>query len=298
MKVLIYGAGVIGSLYAVLFSEAGADVTIYARSGRLEYLRQNGLLYKKDGQIKKAEVRVISEVDADELYDFILLSVRENQLRKALSELKTQKSPTIVTMVNTIEPYSELEKYCGEGRLLPAFPGAGGGFEDGVLDAGLTPRIVQPTTFGEIGGAKTERAKQLARLFKKSGVPYQIVKDMHDWQLSHLGMVVPIADAYYASDCPEKVYLDKKIMRETGAAIKQNFKWLAKRKRLSPAKFYLVTAAPVGLIGLILKYVYKSDFGYRFMYCHAIKAPDEMAQLHREFYGYIKENSQKSKVSA
>mgnify|MGYP007081670341 CR=1 FL=1 len=28
---------------------------------------------------------------------------------------------------------------------------------------------------------------------------------MHLWQLCHLAMVVPIADAYYESDDPEKV---------------------------------------------------------------------------------------------
>ena len=27
---------------------------------------------------------------------------------------------------------------------------------------------------------------------------------MHMWQLCHLAMVVPIADAYYEADCPEK----------------------------------------------------------------------------------------------
>lgn len=35
MRVLIYGAGVIGSLYAVLLAEAGINVTVYARGKRL-----------------------------------------------------------------------------------------------------------------------------------------------------------------------------------------------------------------------------------------------------------------------
>ena len=35
MRILIYGAGVIGSLYAALLSEAGEDVTIYARGSSL-----------------------------------------------------------------------------------------------------------------------------------------------------------------------------------------------------------------------------------------------------------------------
>ena len=37
MRILIYGAGVIGSLYAVLFAETGYDTSIYARGKRLEY---------------------------------------------------------------------------------------------------------------------------------------------------------------------------------------------------------------------------------------------------------------------
>lgn len=41
MKLLIYGAGVIGCLYAALFSNAGYDTTIFARGKRLETLRKN-----------------------------------------------------------------------------------------------------------------------------------------------------------------------------------------------------------------------------------------------------------------
>lgn len=45
---MIYGAGVIGSLYAVLFAETGYDTSIYARGKRLEFLKKNRLLYKKN----------------------------------------------------------------------------------------------------------------------------------------------------------------------------------------------------------------------------------------------------------
>ena len=51
MRILIYGAGVIGSLYAALLAKAGYDISIYARGKRLEVLKNNGLLYKKDQSI-------------------------------------------------------------------------------------------------------------------------------------------------------------------------------------------------------------------------------------------------------
>ena len=92
MRILIYGAGVIGSLYAVLFAEAGYDTRIYARGKRLDFLKKNGLLYKKNQKIRRAEATILGELSDNDAYDFILLTVRENQLYKALAELKNNKS--------------------------------------------------------------------------------------------------------------------------------------------------------------------------------------------------------------
>lgn len=122
MRLLIYGAGVIGCLYAALFSIAGYDVTLYARGKRLD------------------------------------------QVHTALKELSLNIGPNIITMVNTLEPYSNWEELCGKGRIIPAFPGAGGSFDNGILKAALTPRIVQPTTFSEIDGSKTKCLLKLAEL--------------------------------------------------------------------------------------------------------------------------------------
>ena len=56
MRIMIYGAGVIGSLYVSLFAEAGYDTSIYARGKRLEVLRNNGLQYKKNQEINPKEL--------------------------------------------------------------------------------------------------------------------------------------------------------------------------------------------------------------------------------------------------
>ena len=190
MRILIYGAGVIGSLYAVLFAETGYDTSIYARGKRLEALRNNGLQYKKNQEVIKAEVRILGELPNDDIYDFVLLTVRENQLYEALTELKNNKSNTIVTMINSLDSYNKWEDIVGKGRILPAFPGAGGSInDDGILDASLTPRIIQPTTFAEISGNKSERTKQFSEILRHAHIPYQKVTDMHLWQLCHLAMV-------------------------------------------------------------------------------------------------------------
>ena len=74
----------------------------------------------------------------NDAYDFILLTVRGNQLYEALAELKNNKSNTIVTMVNSLDSYKRWEDIVGIGRILSAFPGAGGSInDDGILDAAL-----------------------------------------------------------------------------------------------------------------------------------------------------------------
>ncbi len=129
-------------------------------------------------------------------------------------------------MVNSIDNYEKWESIVGKGKILPAFPGAGGSITNNILDASLTPRIIQPTTFSEITGKKTNRTQRLSQIFKHSCIPFQQVNDMHIWQLCHIGMVVPLANAYYQTEHPESVGQDKVIMKKIARELKDNFKIL------------------------------------------------------------------------
>ena len=256
----------------------------------LSFLKKNGLLYKKNQNIRRAEATILGELSDNDAYDFILLTVRENQLYEALAELKNNKSNIIVTMVNSLDSYKKWEDIVGKGRILPAFPGAGGSINnDGILDAALTPRMIQPTTFAEISGNKSERTKQFSEILRHAHIPYQKVTDMHLWQLCHLAMVVPIADAYYESDDPEKVGKEWKIMRKTAERLKRNFNFLRKQKgKLSPWKMNIFRFLPLSFLTIMLAVTFGSSFGDKFMYQHAMKAPDEMRELHKQFYAYMK----------
>ncbi len=286
MRILFFGAGVIGCLYGALLAEAGYDVSVYARGRRLESLSRDGLIVKRKGEIRKVPIQVLSAIEPEDRYDLVFLTVRENQLHAALEELRQNDSPTIVTMVNSLETYDQWEAICGEGRIIPAFPGAGGGFDGNVLDAALTPRFIQPTTVGKTDG----RERELARILRRAKIPYQIVPDMYAWQLCHLAMVVPIADAYYEAADPENAGRDAALMRKTAKQIRDNLSEIAARRiRLSPGKMQVFRLLPVPLVGWILGLVFESSFGDRFMYRHSMKAPDEMLKLHEQFYRWLEQ---------
>ena len=91
MRILIYGAGVIGSFYASRFAKAGLDVTVLARGQRLKELQGHGLWYRGKTRTHKVEVKTISELKPNDRYQFIFLTVRENQVEEALEDLKNGK---------------------------------------------------------------------------------------------------------------------------------------------------------------------------------------------------------------
>ena len=75
-----------------------------------------------------------------------------------------------------MDSYKKWEDIVGKGRILPAFPGAGGSINnDGILDAALTPMMIQPTTFAEISGNKSEKTKQFSKILRHAHIPYQKV---------------------------------------------------------------------------------------------------------------------------
>lgn len=62
---------------------------------------------RKNNIIKKVDIKIIDHLQDNDIYDFIFLTVRENQLYQALKELKSNKSKTIITMVNTLDNYEK-----------------------------------------------------------------------------------------------------------------------------------------------------------------------------------------------
>jgi 2-dehydropantoate 2-reductase len=108
-------------------------------------------------------------------------------------------------------------------------------------------------------------------------------------------MVVPIADAYYEAENPQKAGRELQVMIKTAKRLKRNFRFLkGYLGKLSPHKMNMFLFIPEPILALGLSFIFRSSFGEKFMYEHSIKAPDEMRRLHRQFYTYL---HKKSKVN-
>lgn len=210
-RILIFGAGVIGSIYAIKFIEAGMDVTMFARSNRFKTLKENGLKYNDKGVVKSIKVNVLDTLENDDVYDFIFVTVRYDQAESALLALKENQSKNIVTMTNNSIGFSSWLDIVGD-RLLPGFPGAGGQIKDGILYARIPPKVLFATMFGEISGLETERVKNLAELFITAKLPYTINKDMKSFLITHSVSDIALLGS---------LYFDNKIIDEETATTRK-----------------------------------------------------------------------------
>ncbi|MCT8975130.1 NAD(P)-binding domain-containing protein [Clostridium sp. CX1] len=193
-RILIFGAGVVGSIYALRFAQSGLDVTLLARGKRLEELKKNRLRYNDNGTIKHISIKTIEKLEDNDIYDFIFVPVRYDQAESALTAIKSNNSKTIITLTNTMGYDSWLE-IVGD-RLLPGFPGAGGDMKDGILYAQFGSEKHQGTIFGEINGQITERVKELAQIFRASNLHYEIQENIKAFHISHTATAIVIKHFY------------------------------------------------------------------------------------------------------
>lgn len=288
MKILIYGAGVIGSIFAGKLAASGHDVTVLARGNRAEEIRKNGITLLVPG--KKEEtlaVKVSDNLAADDLYDYIIVTMQRTQIDSVLPILADNQSMNIVFVVNTAGGYEKWAQAVGRERLMLGFPSAGGERANGkvsyFIGKGMM-RLFQTTTFGDYTGRKTDRVRLLIKAFKRAGIPSVFCADMDAWQKTHVAMVTSIASALYRFDCNNyrlaKSFADVKLMMK---GIKEGFLVLNKLGySTTPFKLWYLKL-PVWMTGSIFKMIMGTKLAEITMAKHCIAAKQELLFLQAEF---------------
>ena len=282
MNILVFGAGVLGSLYAARLQEAGHDVSVLARGQRLADIQRYGLVLEdvRTGRQTTTSVRVVAEVPPNEAYDLVLVLIRKNQLANALPTLKQIYSPTLLFMLNNAEGPALLIRELDPLRVLLGFPGAGGTLENHLVRYVLIPQ--QRTTLGELSGQRTARTAALVQLFERAGFPAESSRAMDAWLKTHAVFVTAISGAFYQAgadlrrlaDSPSGVPLLVRAVREGFRVLR------ARGVQVVPFKLrilfnWLPAAVPVAY----WRRYFRSPMGEYAFARHSRAAGDELKQL-------------------
>lgn len=185
MDILVYGAGVVGSVYAARLQEAGNNVSLLARGQRAASLRTHGIQLEDvaRGRRTTTRVSVVEELAPIDKYDVVLVTVRFDHLHSVLPILaNNHQIPTILFLLNNPAGMRQFEQLDPQ-RVVPGFPAVGGAREGDVVRY-MAPRQV-PMMLGEADGRVTPRLRQLEAIFKQAGFSVKLSPDMQAWLQTH-----------------------------------------------------------------------------------------------------------------
>ncbi|WP_047982391.1 ketopantoate reductase family protein [Ornithinibacillus contaminans] len=182
MKLLILGAGAMGSLFAGKLKQNGVDVTIYNRSNNhVEKIQSDGLkIIDKEGVGSTVQLPVLTDpVQVVDTYDLILVFVKtfatENVLDKVLPYI-TKETP-ILTLQNGIGNMEKISKLAPEHEVLVGGTWAGAS----VAEPGTILHRAWGSTF--IGAPlanerKNDLLMKIASTFTKSGLETEVAANV------------------------------------------------------------------------------------------------------------------------
>lgn len=282
MKILVLGAGVIGSVYASKLLEAGHELVLLARGRRLTDLQASGLILEdaESGQRTVQPVTAVGALGADDRYDLVLVPVRSEQLSSTLPVLTGMKDGSDVLFFgNTAGLQAQLVEQLRD-RALFGFPAAGGVREGPVIRYVLIGQ--QQTMLGQATGETTRRTTHLRTVLQGAGFPTTITANMEGWLLGHAAFVVPIAFALYRFDTDaSRLAADRDTLRLMVRATRQAFQALRGSGNVEvPANLRtLYLRLPAAFAVTYWRRVLAGPRGELWFAAHTRAAPEEMRAL-------------------
>ena len=291
-RILVIGAGVNGSICAVGLQKAGVDVRVLARGKRCEDIREKGIIIEDVLQNTRSvtKVPVIDFLNPEDLYDYILVVVRKNQVSDLLPILACNRTPNIVFMVNNPSGPDEWIQALGKERVLMGFVFGAGRREGNVIRGMSTVNYfagrLWPTPFGEVDGSITPRLKRLVEILRSAGFPVLVSTRISDYLATHAALVavlgVFIMKRGYDRESLARYstadfYLLVDAMRDALDVLYVN------KIHITPANTAVVKYIPRRILTSAIRAALPSRFMEVGGLYHLSQAPDEIMQLAEEF---------------
>jgi len=286
LKIVILGAGVQGTVFAVRLALAGHHVTLVSRPVRATELRHTGATIQdaETSRIYTQVLPVLESLPPDFPADICLVTVRREQIETVLPGLAEAVAIPRVVFLGNHAYYSGKLLALGSSRTVLAFPGIAG-----YRDAAMIRYVDIPQQHTAV----QERAQDVASLFRGAGFRVDPVRDMEAWLQRHAVFITAIAGALYESDCDARLLAqNSEAVRRLIVGVREG--WAAQdRKGVGAAPLALRTImcwVPLRLSAIYWSRLLASPRGELYFARHTRHAPAEMASLAEDVQSSLCEN--------
>jgi 2-dehydropantoate 2-reductase len=289
-RMLVIGAGVNGSAVAMRLYNGGVDVKVLARGKRYEEIKDEGIIIEDPFNHKRsiAKVPAIYRLNPEDIYDFVLVVVRKNQVADLLPVLAQNKSPNIVFLGNNLSGPAEFAEIIDGQRIMLGTVIAGGK-RDGDIIRAIVLTSFASSPFGEVDGTITPRLMRLIKTLREAGIKAKASTEMIDHLMTHAVGVALIGELTmkYHCDLPAlarsrddlKLFVDAR--REAHQVLR------ALGHKISPPSEDAIRIIPGFLQIAAMRWLLNSKFGEVGLAYHVSQAPDEMQQLVMELRALV-----------
>lgn len=190
MRILVFGAGVVGTVYAWQLHEAGADVSLLVKKKRLVRYSHSGVpisftdMRNEKKAIGQAVFRpqTTDRIDPAERYDLIIICVRNNQLPDVIPYIAKQAPESHLLFLGSIfDEVKMMRKFMPPDRFSLGFPDfLYGKNTDNGINCFLFKKA--NTVLGTPAGKNNPMLQKAAAIMDAAGLQPKIIRNMPDWQ--------------------------------------------------------------------------------------------------------------------
>jgi len=290
MKILVYGAGVLGSYLTHVLHRGGNDVTVLARGKREQEIKQSGLIIRHSLQLKTTvdKVKVTGSLLPEDFYDIIFVVMQYSQIENILPLLAGNiKSKHIVFIGNNptaddtlayIRSNSPVQK-----QVLFGFQSSGGRRESGKIIS-IHARNLSKLTLGSLDGHNGSYSV-IEKAFMNTTYQLEFRNDMLDWLKSHVAFIMPLAYlTYQCNGNLKKAFNNQKLLAQVVDAIDEGYKVLeACGYKPLPIEQVESVRNKRKTTRLLLNFIVITPLGRLAISDHAVSAFEEMKKLSDAF---------------
>jgi len=167
MKIVVIGAGAIGSVIGGLLSKAGEDVTLIGRKPHVDAINQNGLIL--EGESGKTVIKVEAVENLDFKPDLALLTVKAQDVESSVRKVQPFLSSTqVVTMQNGVRSDDQAAGLLGKENIISSVITFNGQFLEPGKALYSIPFSKTALLVGEPFGNKGDRLQTLSALLNRA----------------------------------------------------------------------------------------------------------------------------------
>ena len=178
MKIVILGAGALGTVLGAHLARAGEDVTLIARGQRAAYLQEHGATIT--GLVDfTVPVRVVTDPSQIHNADVLMVTVKTYDMASALASIKHLDVGSVLSIQNGVLKNEQLAQTFGWGKVLCAMAA----FSGAVLPTGTVRFTVnQGLYLGELPAGTSARVQTLGDTLERSGIVAKVTPSIQSFE--------------------------------------------------------------------------------------------------------------------